>query len=139
MKRTYEHPITVHVQEAEVLVSADEQKIKQLLVILLDNALTYSSKPIRIEITEQQRDVTISVIDHGVGIPAEDLPHIFDRFYRVDKARARETGGTGLGLSIAKRIVDAHGGEIDVLSIDGEGTTFIVTLPKSMSLSGVGQ
>lgn len=137
MKRTYEHAITVHAQEAHVQVCADEQKIKQLLVILLDNALTYSSKPIRIEISEQSAEVMISVVDHGVGIPAEDLPHIFDRFYRVDKARARETGGTGLGLSIAKRIVDAHGGNIDVHSVEGEGTTFTVTLPKAMSLVGV--
>ncbi|RNB78142.1 HAMP domain-containing protein [Brevibacillus nitrificans] len=139
MKRTYEHPITVHVREEQVLVCVDEQKIKQLLVILLDNALTYSSKPIQIEIEQQPRAVKISVIDQGVGIPAEDLPHIFDRFYRVDKARARETGGTGLGLSIAKRIVDAHGGEINVLSEEGRGTTFMVTLPKEVQISGVSQ
>jgi hypothetical protein len=139
MKRTYEHPITVHVREEQVLVCVDEQKIKQLLVILLDNALTYSSKPIQIEIEQQQRAVKISVIDQGVGIPAGDLPHIFDRFYRVDKARARETGGTGLGLSIAKRIVDAHGGEINVLSEEGRGTTFMVTLPKEVQISGVSQ
>lgn len=130
MKRTYDQQITVHAQPADIAIHADEQKVKQLLVILLDNALTYSSEPIRIEIAQQREETRISVADRGVGIPKEDLPHIFDRFYRVDKARARETGGSGLGLSIAKRIVDAHGGRIEVESEEGKGTTFTVTLPN---------
>ncbi|HZG79191.1 MAG TPA: sensor histidine kinase, partial [Brevibacillus sp.] len=123
-------------EASDIRVHADESKLKQLLVILLDNALSYSSEPIRIEITERSGAVNISVVDHGVGIPKEDLPHIFDRFYRVDKARARETGGAGLGLSIAKRIVDAHGGTIDVWSEIGKGTTFTVSFPKTIRATG---
>lgn len=71
----------------------------------------------------------LSVQDTGVGIPREELPYIFERFHRVDKARSRETGGTGLGLSIVQRAVRRMGGEIEVQSIPGEGTTFIITLP----------
>ncbi|NRQ54579.1 ATP-binding protein [Brevibacillus sp. HD1.4A] len=131
MRRTYEQEIRVEAQSAAVYALADESRLKQLLVILLDNALTYSQKAIRIEIAEQRDTVSLSVIDQGVGIPEEDLVHIFDRFYRVDKARARDTGGTGLGLSIAKRIVDVHNGRLDVQSEVGAGSRFTVTLPKA--------
>lgn len=136
MKRTYDQQITVHAKASDIRVHADESKLKQLLVILLDNALSYSSEPIRIELTEQSGAVSISVIDRGIGIPKEDLPHIFDRFYRIDKARARETGGAGLGLSIAKRIVGAHGGTIDVTSEVGKGTAFTVSFPTSIRATG---
>jgi signal transduction histidine kinase len=73
--------------------------------------------------------VYISVTDTGEGIPAEDLPLVFERFYRVDRSRTRATGGSGLGLTITKRIVEAHGGRIDVQSIAGDGTTFTFSLP----------
>ena len=71
----------------------------------------------------------VSVIDTGEGIPAEDLSNIFERFYRVDKSRARTTGGSGLGLTIAKRLIEAHGGQIEVASQTGQGTRFTFTLP----------
>jgi two-component system, OmpR family, sensor histidine kinase ArlS len=100
-----------------------------LLFILLDNALKYSASSIELYIGYENDHVFLSVEDHGIGIPKEDIAHIFERFYRVDKARNRETGGTGLGLSIAKQIVDSHGGNINVVSKEGEGTSFTVTLP----------
>ena len=71
------------------------------------------------------------VRDSGPGIPAEDLPHIFERFYRVDKSRSRATGGVGLGLTIARRVAEAHGGRIEAFSEVGKGTEFVVTLPRS--------
>jgi two-component system, OmpR family, sensor histidine kinase ArlS len=100
-----------------------------LLFILLDNALKYSASSIELYIGYENDHVFLSVEDHGIGIPKEDIAHIFERFYRVDKARNRETGGTGIGLSIAKQIVDSHGGNINVVSKEGEGTSFTVTLP----------
>ena len=78
--------------------------------------------------------VKVTVVDNGIGIPAEDVSRVFDRFYRVDKARGRESGGTGLGLSIANEIIMRHNGKIDVESRYGEGTTMIVTIPVEGSL-----
>ncbi|MGM7634361.1 ATP-binding protein [Bacillus sp. Hm123] len=116
--------------EESVLVLADEQKIKQVLVVLLDNAMKYSSDAVEIDVGIDQEHVFFSVKDSGVGIPKEDLPQVFDRFFRVDKARSRDTGGTGLGLSIAKRIVDAHEGEIQLESEEGKWTKVTVLLPN---------
>lgn len=116
--------------EASVMMSADEQKIKQVLVVLLDNAMKYSSDAIEIDVGIDQERVFFSVKDSGMGIPKEDLPQVFDRFFRVDKARNRETGGTGLGLSIAKRIVDAHEGEMQLESEEGKWTKVTVLLPN---------
>jgi len=102
----------------------DEGRIRQLLIILLDNALKYTPSAGRIEIAGryQAGSVAISITDTGCGIAEEDLPHIFERFYRGDKARSRTLGGTGLGLSIARWIVDAHDGTIRVTSKVNEGT-----------------
>jgi two-component system sensor histidine kinase ArlS len=130
MKSVYGQHISVHTQDDRVIASADEQKMKQLLFILLDNALKYSTSSIELYVGYENDHVFCTVRDHGIGIPKEDIPHIFDRFYRVDKARNRKTGGTGLGLAIAKRIVDSHGGNIEVVSKEGEETSFTVTLPK---------
>lgn len=127
---TYGQIISVNAQNDSVIASADKQKIKQLLFILLDNALKYSSLPIEIYVGYEKDYAFFTVKDNGIGIPKEDIYHIFNRFYRVDKARNRETGGTGLGLSIAKQIVDSHGGNIKVVSKSGEGTRFTVSLPK---------
>lgn len=109
----------------------DSERMHQLLVILLDNALKYTNEKGRIFVSckrDGQR-ITVVVRDTGIGIPREDIPYLFDRFFRVDKMRSRSTEGTGLGLSIAKWIVDAHNGKIHVSSEEGAGTSFLITLP----------
>lgn len=112
-------------------VVGDPDRLKQLLLNLVSNGLKYTPEGGTVTISVQRQDhtVAISVADTGIGIPAEDLPHIFDRFYRVDKARSRAQGGTGLGLSIAKWLAEAHGGHISVTSEVGKGSTFTITLP----------
>jgi heavy metal sensor kinase len=120
------------------LVAGDPDRLKQLLLNLVDNAIKYTPKggQVSLRLTREPGWVRIDVSDTGIGIPAEDLPHIFERFYRVDKARSRKNGGTGLGLSIARWIADAHGGYIDVESGVGEGTTFTVWLPEATADEG---
>jgi signal transduction histidine kinase len=109
----------------------DKQRIHQLFVILLDNALKFtpSAGVVRIICKKESHFIRITIQDSGIGISDEDLPHIFDRFYRSDKGRTRSTGGTGLGLSIAKWIVDAHHGHIHVESSLKKGTKFIIKFP----------
>lgn len=109
----------------------DEERLHQLLVILLDNALKYTNEggEIFVSCKREGQRVAVMVKDTGIGIPKEDIPFLFDRFFRVDKMRSRVTEGTGLGLSIAKWIVDAHHGKIQVSSEEGVGTSFLVTLP----------
>ncbi|NUK31778.1 GHKL domain-containing protein [Parageobacillus sp. VR-IP] len=128
--------IQMHLHAPEsIIITADADKLTQLLYILLDNAIKYTpdhgevSLSLRLEPWKQQKRLTISVKDTGIGIPPEAIHRIFDRFYRVDKARSRQQGGHGLGLSIAKWIVDAHGGTIDVQSEVGKGSEFIVKIP----------
>jgi signal transduction histidine kinase len=113
------------------LVDIDSQRIGQVLGNLLSNALTHTPSGGKVVIAAQvkQLKVELSVSDTGEGIPPEDLPYVFERFYRADKSRSRATGGTGLGLSIAKQLVEAHGGRISVASQMGQGTTFTFTLP----------
>jgi signal transduction histidine kinase len=114
-------------------VNIDIYRIKQVLNNLLSNAIAHTGKDGRITVMawEQDDKVYISVSDTGEGIPPEHLPMIFERFYRVDKSRTRATGGSGLGLTIAKRLVEAHGGTIQVKSEVGKGSTFTFTLPVS--------
>ena len=113
------------------LVNIDWQRVNQVLHNILENAVAHTRKGGSINVAARQKSkwVEVSVSDTGEGIPAEDLPHIFERFYRVDKSRARATGGTGLGLTIAKRLIEAHGGIIVVQSKLGEGSRFSFTLP----------
>lgn len=109
----------------------DAMKLQQVFYNLTDNAIKYtpSGGTVRIELTRAGRKATIRVIDNGMGIPKADLLHVFDRFYRVDKARSRETGGTGLGLSIVKQIVLLHEGTVNVTSEEDKGSVFTVELP----------
>jgi len=114
-----------------VRTQGDEARLRQVFYSLLDNAIKYTPEGGTIEIRLGHRDhaVVITLRDTGIGIPPEHLPHVFDRFYRVDRARSRAEGGTGLGLSIAQSIVTAHGGRIELASTPGEGTTCTVILP----------
>jgi hypothetical protein len=125
----FDRSITLEMTEQDITIIGDEEKLKQLVYILLDNAQKYSEKAIRLSLRQTETDAVIEVEDYGEGLSKQDQEAIFDRFYRVDKARARETGGTGLGLTIAKAIVDQHEGRIEVDSTLGQGTTFRIFLP----------
>jgi signal transduction histidine kinase len=117
--------------DGSITVHGDETRLRQLLLILLDNALKYTDPGGRVDVALERLDgrARIVISDTGIGIPARDLPHIFDRFYRVDRAREHASGGTGLGLAIAQWIVQAHHGVIRVESDLGSGTRFQVDLP----------
>ena len=112
-------------------ITGDSLKLQQVVYNIIDNAIKYTPRggEVHCTLSRSGRRAVIRVADTGVGIPEQDLPHIFDRFYRVDKARSRETGGTGLGLSIVKQFVLLHGGTIDAKSAPGKGSTFIIELP----------
>lgn len=115
-----------------LIVKADKNKIGQVLTNLLDNAIKFNQEKGSVKIYSQDLDdkIKISVEDSGIGIPEKDIPRIFERFYRVDKARSRELGGTGLGLSIVKHIVELHNGSVGVESTEGFGSKFWFILPK---------
>jgi len=115
----------------KVIVEGDRARIKQVVVNLLDNAIKYTASggKINVRVAAQNGKAVLEVLDTGIGISAEASPHIFERFYRVDKARSRDLGGAGLGLSIVKSICTAHGGHVEVQSKEGEGSRFIVELP----------
>lgn len=117
--------------EKEVVSHVDASKLRQVFYNLTENAMKYTPDGGHIHVTlrKKAKAITWSVRDNGVGIAEKDQQHIFERFYRVDKARSRETGGTGLGLSIVRRMVSLHGGKIDLVSAPGQGSTFTVTLP----------
>lgn len=126
--------VTLHVEVApELRVEGDPDRLTQVVSNLLDNAIKYTPAGGRVSIVARADGgaVELSVADTGAGIPAEDLPRLAERFYRVDKARIRELGGTGLGLSIVKHIVQAHGGTLRFASRVGAGTTVTVTLPAA--------
>ncbi len=114
-----------------VTVQGDRERLSQVIRVLLSNAITHTPEGGRVVLTAAPmgQAARVMVQDDGPGIPAEDLPHVFERFYRVDKARSRTTGGIGLGLTIAQRLVESHGGGITVQSDPGRGSRFIVDLP----------
>ena len=113
-------------------VFGDEERLKQVIVNLIDNAIKYTNEDgkIIIKIVKVDKEINISISDNGVGIPKEDLPRIFERFYRVDKTRSRDMGGSGLGLSIVKHILELHNSPIKVESEEGKGTRFEFNLPS---------
>ena len=118
--------------DESIKVLSNRDYIKQIFLNLIDNAIKYTpdNKNVDIVVTLENTNIVIKVIDEGVGIPKEDIHRIFERFYRVDKARSRDVGGTGLGLAITKHIVKNIGGTINVNSQLGQGSEFIVTIPK---------
>ncbi len=125
--------LTVNLPASLPAVAADPQRLHQIIINLLDNAIKYTQPGGQITLSARpvEHEVEVCVSDNGPGIAAEHLPHIFERFYRVDKARSRELGGTGLGLSIVKHIVQAHGGRVWVESAVGQGSAFYFSLPRA--------
>ena len=125
----------------DLLVLCDATQLVSAITNLLDNALKYSEPGQAVVVSAQagDGDVVLRVEDHGIGIPTRDLERIFERFYRVDKARSRATGGTGLGLSIVRHVAEAHGGEVTVESTEGEGSTFRLSLPLAEDTSDVAE
>ncbi|MCC6415221.1 MAG: GHKL domain-containing protein [Opitutaceae bacterium] len=127
-----QHRLNLSLDPAVGMALIDPLKITQVFENLLDNALKYTPAGSHIDIATRlrEKEIELSIRDNGPGIPTEDLPHIFERFYRVDKGRSREKGGTGLGLSIVKHIVQLHGGRVWAESQLGQGSTFCFTLPR---------
>ncbi|MDD3654150.1 MAG: ATP-binding protein [Desulfotomaculaceae bacterium] len=131
--------ITTNLYEELPVIQGDPDMLSQVLINLIDNAVSYTQTGggIQIRSSISENNVKVSVQDNGIGIPRDSLPRVFERFYRVDKARSREQGGTGLGLSIVKHIVDVHHGHVHVESRVGEGSTFSFVLPFDSASQGV--
>ncbi|WP_314354268.1 cell wall metabolism sensor histidine kinase WalK [uncultured Granulicatella sp.] len=129
--REKNYRLLTDITQRDLWVELDQDKITQVLDNIINNAIKYSPDGGRIivRLMETHTDIIVSVSDEGLGIARKDIPHLFDRFYRVDKARSRAMGGSGLGLAIAQEVVQLHGGKIWVNSIENKGSTFFVSLP----------
>ncbi|WP_201318658.1 cell wall metabolism sensor histidine kinase WalK [Paenibacillus sp. EPM92] len=125
----FERDLVVDAADERIVCWGEPEPLKQLFVIVLDNAVKYSRRPVRIRLSRERSEAVIVVKDEGIGIPEADIPHLFERFYRVDKMRHRSSGGTGLGLSIAKQIVERHNGSIRIRSRETRGTEVEIRLP----------
>jgi signal transduction histidine kinase len=125
---------------APVAMLGDQTRLKQVFFNLLDNAIAYTPDggSIRVSLLTDGSQAEVTVADSGIGILPEDMPHVFERFFRSEEARARNHEGTGLGLAIARQVVHAHQGRIGVSSEPGKGTTFQVLLPLQGPLTGPG-
>jgi two-component system sensor histidine kinase SenX3 len=125
--------IVIQVEEpaTRLMVVGDRRQLVSATYNLLDNAVKYSDagSVVQVRARTDGRWIDLSVEDHGIGIPRRDLERVFERFYRVDRARSRETGGTGLGLAIVRHVASNHSGEVRVESREGEGSTFTLRLP----------
>lgn len=123
--------IELDIELEQAVITGDEDALRQVWTNLLHNAIKFTPEEgtIRIQLTQEDRQARVVIADTGIGIAEEDLPHVFERFYKADKARTSAQGGSGLGLSIAATIVRQHGGTITASSVPGQGTTFEVTIP----------
>lgn len=132
---TLDHQLTIQAP-SPVIIAGDPDRLRQVVLNVLENARKYTPAGGSIRMTVEQHDNTaiVAITDTGIGIPAADVPHVWDRFYRVDQARTRASGGTGLGLAIVKGIVEAHGGRVALTSIVGEGTTVTLMFPLAAGL-----
>ena len=110
----------------------DAESLLRLFSNLIENALKYTEEGNSVTVNLKAKDnkIEVAIIDTGIGIPKDGIPHLFDRFYRVDRSRARVRGGSGLGLSIVKAIAELHGGTLNVVSAEGKGSTFTVSIPS---------
>lgn len=126
-------PLLVEAEKGQAIVSGDFFQLLSAIVNLIENAVKYSDQNHQVDVRVVASDDTISVEveDRGIGIPADSIDRIFERFYRVDRARSRATGGTGLGLSIVRHVATNHGGEVNVRSREGEGSVFILRIPRA--------
>jgi len=129
--QAHRHTVTFTPQGDIPPLTADKERIEQVIINLISNAIKYTPEDGKIDVTawEEKSRITVRVQDNGIGIPEEDIAHIFERFYRVEKSRTSETGGTGLGLAIARELIEAHGGTISIESELGKGSSVTVTLP----------
>jgi two-component system sensor histidine kinase VicK len=126
-----QYSIKREITKRDLWVEIDQDKFMQVVDNIMNNAIKYSPDGgvITARLLETHNHVILSITDQGLGIPQKDIGHVFDRFYRVDKARSRKQGGTGLGLAISKEVVEALGGRIWVDSLEGKGSTFYISLP----------
>jgi signal transduction histidine kinase len=141
VREVYEESVMIHpgykwslFAEQDVTVTGDAAMLKQAVRILVDNAVKYTQEGqgVALRATANAESIPcVSVQDSGIGIAREDVPHVFERFFRSDPARSRQSGGTGLGLAIAKWIIDRHGGYFELVSSEGIGTRFTICLPQT--------
>ena len=133
-EQNHHHAMTLHCEGQIPDVNGDRERIEQVITNIVSNAVKYTPDGGQIDMTvgTDGPNVFVRVTDNGIGIPEKDLPRLFDRFYRVDKARSRESGGTGLGLSIAQEILNQHKGKIEISSVYGEGTSVTITMPAAL-------
>src|SRR5699024_1683195 len=128
-----ENKLSIYLKCSDELIACiDPERFQQVLINILENAKRHSDEGAKILLEVQQTDqhIIITIIDEGEGIPTQDLPYIFERLYRVEKSRSRQSGGAGLGLAITKEIVESHGGSIEVQSKLGKGTSVIIKLAR---------
>jgi two-component system sensor histidine kinase SenX3 len=124
--------------DTDAALLCDRRQVVSAFANLLDNAVKYTEQGGRVLVTTScaLSRISVSVIDSGIGVPSRDLERIFERFYRVDQARSRDTGGTGLGLAIVRHVAQAHGGEVSVTSVEGQGSTFTIVFPARDGAAG---